>query len=73
MKKIMLSTLLLLTLFTGCASVERYASSRDGQYTLGGAALGAVAGNLIGKNTAGTLIGAGVGAVAGYAANEMTK
>lgn len=73
MKKILLSLILLLIFLTGCTSVERYAGSREGQYTLGGAALGAVAGNLIGGHTSGTLIGAGVGAVAGYTAGELTK
>ena len=42
--------------------------------TLGGAGIGALAGQAIGGDTGATLIGAGVGAVAGYVVgNEMDK
>lgn len=74
MKKIIVAGLLGVTfVMTGCTSVENYAGSREGKYTLGGAALGAVSGGVIGGDAEGALIGAGVGALAGYTAGEITK
>lgn len=60
--KIILSTLLLLTLI-GCGNSTAY--ERRG--ALGGAAVGALAGQLIGGSTKSTLIGAGIGVIAGGA------
>lgn len=64
MKKLNLTLLTVasasLIVFTGCANKTQTGAAV-------GAGTGALAGQLIGGNTAGTLIGAGVGALAGGA------
>ena len=66
-------TICLMALLTlaGCAGSQmNYAQ----QGALGGAGLGALAGQAIGQNTEATLIGAGVGLMLGYiVGNEMDK
>jgi hypothetical protein len=52
-------------LFGGCASMT---PTQKG--AVGGAAAGAIAGQLIGGNTKSTLIGAGVGALGGALVND---
>lgn len=69
LKNVLITSLPLLAgiLISGCAT-----SAKTG--TLIGAAVGAAAGQWIGKDTEGTLIGAGVGAAAGYMiGNEEDK
>ncbi|MDX8336616.1 MULTISPECIES: glycine zipper domain-containing protein [Cetobacterium] len=56
----------LVTALVGCGN-GMYSTPRVREGALGGAAVGAIAGQLIGRNTAGTLIGAGIGALAGAA------
>jgi outer membrane lipoprotein SlyB len=56
--KIMLVLVLFLGFFSGCVT-------KTGSGALLGGALGALAGQAIGKDTKGTLIGAGVGAAVG--------
>lgn len=67
-KKILTSLLLGLTL-VGCTSSpfldETGSVNKKTSGTAGGAAAGALIGQLIGKDTKGTLIGAGIGALAG--------
>lgn len=67
-KKIISGLLLALTL-TGCTSSpfldETGSVNKKTSGTAGGAAAGALIGQLIGKDTKGTLIGAGIGALAG--------
>jgi len=53
--------LALLFLLAGCDGMNH-----TEQNVLGGAAIGAVGGALIGRNVGGAAIGAGVGAVGGY-------
>lgn len=60
--KMILSILLVLTL-VGCGNSTRY----EQRGALGGAAVGALAGQLIGGDTRSTLIGAGIGVIAGGA------
>ena len=55
-------------LFVGCAGMT---PAQEG--AVGGAAVGAVAGQLIGGNTTSTLIGAGVGALGGALINDELK
>jgi len=55
-------------LFGGCAGMT---PAQEG--AVGGAAVGAVAGQLIGGNTKSTLIGAGVGALGGALLNDEMK
>jgi uncharacterized protein YcfJ len=55
-------------LFAGCAGMT---PAQEG--AVGGAAVGAVAGQLIGGNTTSTLIGAGVGALGGALINDELK
>jgi len=55
-------------LFGGCANMT---PAQEG--AVGGAAVGAVAGQLIGGNTTSTLIGAGVGALGGALINDELK
>ena len=55
-------------LFGGCANMT---PAQEG--AVGGAAVGAVAGQLIGGNTSSTLIGAGVGALGGALINDELK
>jgi len=55
-------------LFGGCANMT---AAQKG--AVGGAAVGAVAGQLIGGNTTATLIGAGVGALGGALLNDELK
>ncbi|MFA9498291.1 MAG: glycine zipper domain-containing protein [Deltaproteobacteria bacterium] len=55
-------------LFGGCANMT---PAQEG--AVGGAAVGAIAGQLIGGNTTGTLIGAGVGALGGALINDELK
>ncbi len=66
-KKSIIISITSLILVTGCTNTQQ--GSGDTNYkaggALGGAALGALAGQLIGKDTKGTLIGAGIGALAG--------
>lgn len=65
----LLMLIISLAAFTGCASMDK---AQIGGLT--GAGIGALAGQLIGGNTAGTLIGAGVGLGLGYiVGNEMDK
>ena len=59
-KKIIASCMLALSLI-GCTGLE----AGNGGYTAGGAAVGALAGQIIGKDTKGTLIGAAVGSLLG--------
>jgi outer membrane lipoprotein SlyB len=49
-------------LLTSCANTGRYNTQKG---ALGGAGVGAIAGQLIGRNTQSTLIGAGAGALLG--------
>ena len=60
MKKLILISILTLTLTTGCVT-------KTGTGALIGGAIRALAGQAIGKDTKGTLIGAGVGAAVGGA------
>ena len=60
MKKLILTSVVAIFLTTGCVT-------KTGTGTLLGGALGALAGQAIGKDTKGTLIGAGVGAAIGGA------
>jgi osmotically inducible lipoprotein OsmB len=55
-------------LFGGCANMT---PAQEG--AVGGAAVGAIAGQLIGGNTTSTLIGAGVGALGGALLNDELK
>ena len=56
-------------LIAGCAGMDKATTG-----AAAGAGVGAIAGQIIGHNTAGTLIGAGVGAGLGYIiGNEMDK
>jgi osmotically inducible lipoprotein OsmB len=55
-------------LFGGCAGMT---PAQKG--AVGGSALGAIAGQLIGGNTTSTLIGAGVGALGGALINDELK
>ena len=55
-------------LFIGCASMT---PAQKG--AVGGAAVGAVGGQLIGGNTKSTLIGAGVGALGGALLNDAVN
>ncbi|WP_448821674.1 glycine zipper 2TM domain-containing protein [Cetobacterium sp.] len=59
--------LILVSALIGCANNGFYNTPTVRRDALGGAAVGAIAGQLIGRNTAGTLIGAGIGALAGAA------
>ena len=59
-KKLIASCMLALSL-VGCTGLE----AGNGAYTAGGAAVGALAGQIIGKDTKGTLIGAAVGSLLG--------
>ena len=64
----------LVSALVGCENNGFYNTPMVRRDALGGAAVGAIAGQLIGRNTAGTLIGAGVGALAGAAiGNERQK
>lgn len=68
-KKTIITSMVALTL-AGCANnpfQDPYTGGVNSKTTgtLGGAAVGALAGQLIGGNTKGTLIGAGIGALAG--------
>lgn len=64
----------LVSALVGCANNGFYNTPMVRRDALGGAAVGAIAGQLIGRNTAGTLIGAGAGALAGAAiGNERQK
>lgn len=68
-QKLTASVLLGMTL-VGCSAMEPFMNGQGGvnsktTSTAGGAAVGALAGQLIGKDTKGTLIGAGVGALLG--------
>lgn len=66
-KELSISVLVLLglsTLFQGCQTT----AAQDG--ALGGAAVGAIAGQLIGGDTESTLIGAGAGALGGALFND---
>lgn len=72
MKLVKKSAVVILTglLFVGCTNSpfldqETGGVNKKTQGSLGGAAAGALAGQLIGGNTKGTLIGAGIGALAG--------
>ena len=60
MKRVTLTLLILLSLTVGCVT-------KTGNGAVGGAALGALAGQAIGNDTKSTLIGAGIGAVIGGA------
>ncbi|MGX6591020.1 chemotaxis protein MotB [Cetobacterium ceti] len=57
--------LLIMSLFSACTAVEggQYRNTATGG--TGGAAIGALLGQVIGQDTKGTLIGAGIGALAG--------
>jgi osmotically inducible lipoprotein OsmB len=55
-------------LFGGCANMT---PAQEG--AVGGAAVGAIAGQLIGGNTTSTLIGAGAGALGGALLNDELK
>lgn len=63
-KKILAGTLLAATL-VGCTNAQTGQIDNKSKGSLGGAAAGALVGQLIGQNTKGTLIGAGIGALAG--------
>ena len=66
MKNIFVATAIALTALGGlsaCTTTEKGA--------IGGAAAGAIAGQLIGGDTKATLIGAGIGAVGGAVAGEV--
>lgn len=64
-KQITVTTLLTGILLTSSLAAYQKPAPTAGKGALGGAALGAIAGQLIGKDTKGTLIGAGIGALAG--------
>ncbi|MGB5984083.1 MAG: glycine zipper domain-containing protein, partial [Desulfobacterales bacterium] len=69
MKLYFAAALSLVTLFSGCAGMNKAQSG-----ALGGAAGGAAIGQMIGHNTEATLIGAAVGTMLGYiVGNEMDK
>ena len=63
-KKKIVCVLLGMQLLGACAAVDQspYGNSMTG--TAGGAAVGALLGQVIGQDTKGTLIGAGIGALA---------
>jgi osmotically inducible lipoprotein OsmB len=67
-KKVFVSCLLMaaIALFSGCTSSMTHTQKG----AVGGAAVGAIAGQLIGGNTKSTLIGAGVGALGGALMND---
>ncbi len=67
-KRIIILCLLLSTaiFFTACAGM-----SPTQRGAVGGAAVGAIAGQLIGGNTSSTLIGAGAGALGGALLNDQ--
>jgi outer membrane lipoprotein SlyB len=54
--------------FIGCAGM-----TPTQQGAVGGAAVGAIGGQIVGGNTAGTLIGAGVGALGGALLNDAAQ
>lgn len=63
--------LLVVTLLTACATTETNKAQTGG---IGGAAAGALLGQMIGKDTEATLLGAAIGGVLGYiVGNEMDK
>ncbi|MBP6322716.1 MAG: OmpA family protein [Fusobacteriaceae bacterium] len=64
-KKSIIVSMASLILLSGCANLEQSGNQNKATGTAGGAALGALAGQLIGKDTKSTLIGAGIGALAG--------
>lgn len=69
MKKVKIFSLIIATTFflSGCAATTTTPTQR-GAGT--GALAGAAAGQIIGKNTKGTMIGAGVGAIGGALLND---
>ncbi|MGF6905571.1 YMGG-like glycine zipper-containing protein [Fusobacterium sp. PH5-44] len=65
MKKIIFIPFISLLIISGCTRTQKYVG--------GGAAAGAVVGNVLGESTASTVIGAGVGAAAGAIIDHKTK
>lgn len=69
MKHISIAAILILSLMTACANMNKAQTG-----AVGGAAGGALIGQAIGHNTEATLIGAAVGTMLGYiVGNEMDK
>ncbi|MGL6153872.1 MAG: OmpA family protein [Cetobacterium sp.] len=64
-KKKIATGILCLSLFSACSGAEGRQFNHKSKGTAGGAALGALIGQAIGKDTKETLIGAGIGALAG--------
>ncbi len=62
MKRLILATVLLVFFAAGCTAPGYYNTQRG---AVGGAGLGALAGQAIGRNTESTLIGAGIGGLMG--------
>ena len=65
MKKLIAILIVLAVILTGCAAPQTNTGKGAMYGTAGGAAVGAIAGQAIGRNTQSTLIGAGVGALVG--------
>ncbi|MBM9514470.1 RT0821/Lpp0805 family surface protein [Desulfogranum marinum] len=69
MRHITVTAIVVLTLLSGCANLNKAQTG-----AVGGAAGGALIGQMIGHNTEATLIGAAVGTMLGYiVGNEMDK
>jgi osmotically inducible lipoprotein OsmB len=64
-----ISTLALMLCAVGCETVP----TSTKRSAVGGAAIGALGGQLLGGDTEATLIGAGIGAVGGVLINEHTQ
>ncbi len=74
MKKIILTTLSAVLVFSGCASENKNTTKGAGIGAAAGGLLGAVIGHQTGKRNEGALIGAAVGAgIGGYAGRRMDQ
>lgn len=71
-KKFLAFSLLALTL-VGCANNPYYQQHPVATSAVGGAAIGALAGQLIGRDTKGTLVGAALGGLAGAAIGSANE
>lgn len=65
MKKTIFILITSILIISGCTRTQKYVG--------GGAAAGALVGNVLGESTASTVIGAGVGAAAGAVIDHQTK
>lgn len=74
MKKTLITLICLIFLLTGCANMtdsQKTKTQGTGLGAAGGAAIGALAGQLFGGNTKATVIGAGIGAAVGGGAGYL--